>query len=85
MSEPPLLSLEDSAVKDFSAGFQGQKVVYFSRGGSCGHAKMKAVDYLGAVKVLDAIEAVEGTKPRLVWNLDATDFPAHYVRGSPPS
>ncbi len=53
-------------------------------GGKSGEELTKAIDYEGAVKVYDAIEAVEGPKPQLVLvsgvdvrNLDV--IPAHYV------
>ncbi|KAJ7123741.1 NADH(P)-binding-domain-containing protein [Mycena epipterygia] len=82
---PLILSLEDSAVSEFTAAFQGADVVYFSAGagGRGGEERTKAVDYEGALKVFDAIEAVEGTRPRLVLvsALDVRDpnkIPAHY-------
>jgi hypothetical protein len=85
-AEPVLLSLEDSPTSEFSAAFEGQDVVYFSAGagGSGGPERTKAVDYEGALKVFDAIEAVKGPKPRLIL-VSATDVrnpdkvPAHYV------
>ncbi|KAJ7674257.1 NADH(P)-binding-domain-containing protein [Mycena rosella] len=82
---PLLLSLEDSPVTEFTAAFQGADVVYFSAGagGKGGEERTKSVDYEGALKVFDAIEAVEGTRPRLVLvsALDIRDpnkIPAHY-------
>ena len=66
--KPLLLSLEDAPVADFAKAFAGHDVVVFSAGagGKGGPERTKAVDYEGAVKVFDAIEAVEGDKPRLV-------------------
>jgi len=84
-AEPVLLSLEDSPIADFSALFKGQDVVYFSAGagGKGGEERTKQVDYEGAVKVFDAIEAVQGPKPRLILvsAIDVRDpeqVPAHY-------
>lgn len=87
---PLELSLEDSPVADFTSAFQGSDVVYFSAGagGKGGEERTKAVDYEGAVKVFDAIEAVQGPKkPRLVLvsAVDVRDenkIPEHYVRFS---
>ncbi|KAG6856142.1 hypothetical protein H0H87_007147 [Tephrocybe sp. NHM501043] len=86
-AEPVILSLEDSPVTEFSALFQGQDVVYFSAGagGKGGEERTKKVDYEGALKVFDAIEAVEGPKPRLILvsAIDVRDpnkVPAHYDR-----
>jgi hypothetical protein len=47
----------------------------------------KAVDYDGALKVFDALEAVDGTKPFLVLvsvcdARDLTKIPGHYVSGT---
>ncbi|KAG6900249.1 hypothetical protein C0993_000890 [Termitomyces sp. T159_Od127] len=84
-AEPVLLSLEDSPVKDFTALFEGQDVVYFSAGagGKGGAERTKKVDYEGALKVFDAIEAVQGPKPRLILvsAIDIRDpekIPDHY-------
>ena len=49
--------------------------------------RTKKVDYEGALKVFDAIEAVEGVKPRLILvsSLDMKDpekIPVHYVSTS---
>jgi uncharacterized protein YbjT (DUF2867 family) len=84
---PLLLSLEESAVGDFTAAFQGVDVVYFSAGagGKGGEERTKSVDYEGALKVFDAIEGVQGTRPRLILvsAIDLRDpekIPAHYVR-----
>ena len=84
---PLLLSLEDASVADFSKAFKGNDVVVFSAGagGKGGPERTKAVDYEGAVKVFDAIEGVEGAKPRLVLvsAIDVRDVnadpPPHYV------
>ncbi|KAJ7258049.1 NADH(P)-binding-domain-containing protein [Mycena haematopus] len=83
---PLLLSLEDASVADFTAAFQGADVVYFSAGagGKGGPERTKAVDYEGAVKVFDAIEAVNGTRPRLILVsvIDIRDpnvIPPHYT------
>lgn len=84
---PLLLSLEESAVSEFTAAFQGVDVVYFSAGagGTGGEERTKSVDYEGALKVFDAIEGVQGTRPRLILvsAIDVRDpekIPAHYVR-----
>lgn len=86
-SHPLLLSLEDASVEDFSRAFESTDVVYFSAGagGKGGEERTKKVDYEGAVKVFDAIEAVKGAKPRLILvsavdarNLDGK-VPEHYV------
>lgn len=82
-----MLSLEDSPVSDFTKAFTGQDVVYFSAGAGArgGEERTKKVDYEGALKVFDAIEAVDGPKPRLIL-VSAVDIrdpekiPAHYVR-----
>ncbi|KAA1475754.1 NAD(P)-binding protein [Dentipellis sp. KUC8613] len=83
---PHILSLEDAPAADFTRIFTGADVVVFSAGagGKGGPERTLAIDYHGAVKVFDAIEAVEGTKPRLllVSAIDIRDhskpFPAHY-------
>ncbi|KAI0315318.1 NAD(P)-binding protein [Amylostereum chailletii] len=82
---PLLLSLEDASVADFAKAFTGNDVVVFSAGagGKGGEERTKAVDHDGAVKVFDAIEAVDGAKPRLllVSALDVRNpdvIPAHY-------
>ncbi|KAJ7258053.1 NADH(P)-binding-domain-containing protein [Mycena haematopus] len=83
---PLLLSLEEATVADFTAAFQGVDVVYFSAGaGEAGPERTKAVDWDGAVKVFDAIEAVKGTPPRLILvsAIDIRDpnkIPAHYTK-----
>ncbi|KAL1727456.1 NADH(P)-binding-domain-containing protein [Schizophyllum commune] len=67
-ASPLVLSIEESTPADFAKVFTGQDVVYWSAGagGKGGEERTKAVDYEGAVKVFDAIEAVEGPKPRLI-------------------
>ncbi|VDB92248.1 unnamed protein product [Peniophora sp. CBMAI 1063] len=80
-----LLSLEDASVSDFKKAFTGKDVVVFAAGagGKGGAERTRKVDYEGAVKVFDAIEAVETNKPRLILvsALDSrsTDIiPSHY-------
>lgn len=65
---PLVLSLENDSVEKFTNAFEGSDVVVFSAGaGGQGSAdRTKAVDYEGALKVYDAIEAVKGEKPRLL-------------------
>ncbi|KAJ7161149.1 NADH(P)-binding-domain-containing protein [Mycena filopes] len=82
---PLLLSLEDTPAADFTAAFTGADVVYFSAGagGKGGEERTKSVDYEGAVKVFDAIEGVQGARPRLILvsAIDIRDpekIPAHY-------
>ncbi|PPQ80875.1 hypothetical protein CVT25_001884 [Psilocybe cyanescens] len=82
---PLVLSLEDSPVSDFTKAFSGQDVIYFSAGAGAkgGEERTKKVDYEGAVKVFDAIESIDGSKPRLivVSAVDIRDpgkIPAHY-------
>ncbi|KAF4611946.1 hypothetical protein D9613_003763 [Agrocybe pediades] len=84
-ANPLVLSLEDDSVAEFSKAFKGQDVVYFSAGagGKGGEERTKKVDYEGAVKIFDAIEAVEGPKPLLILvsAIDVRDpekIPAHY-------
>lgn len=74
-------------MSDFAAAFEKVDVVYFSAGagGKGGAERTRMVDYEGAVKVFDAIEAVKGTKPRLIMvsAIDVRDrskpAPEHYV------
>lgn len=64
-----MLSLEDSPAEDLVRVFEKKDLVYFTAGsgGKGGADRTKKVDYEGAVKVFDAIEAVEGGgRPRLV-------------------
>ncbi|KAG7441373.1 NAD(P)-binding protein [Guyanagaster necrorhizus] len=83
---PQVLSLEDSSTLDFAKAFEGKDIVYWSAGagGKGGEERTKKVDYEGAIKVFDAIEAVQGPKPRLIY-VSAIDLrdrnsppPAHY-------
>jgi len=85
-AEPIVLSLEDNSISDFAALFEEQDVVYFSAGagGKGGEERTKSVDYEGALKVFDGIEAVKGAKPRLILvsAVDVRDpekIPAHYT------
>ncbi|KAK0472757.1 NADH(P)-binding-domain-containing protein [Armillaria novae-zelandiae] len=84
---PQVISLEDSSISDFSKTFEGKDIVYWSAGagGKGGEERTKKVDYEGAIKVFDAIEAVQGSKPRLIY-VSAIDLrdrsappPAHYT------
>jgi len=82
---PLILSLEDSPAEDFTTAFAGQDVVVFAAGagGQGGEERTRKVDYEGAIKVYDAIEAVQTPRPRLVL-ISAVDIrnpdviPAHY-------
>ncbi|GAB1521068.1 hypothetical protein RhiTH_004159 [Rhizoctonia solani] len=85
---PQVLSLEDAPASDFTTLFTNLKtdVVYFSAGagGKGGEERTKAVDYNGALKIFDAIDGVNGKKPRLVLvsGLDVGNedrFPEHYT------
>lgn len=84
---PVLLSLEDASAEALAEKFAGARAVIFSAGagGKGGAERTNAVDYLGAVKTFDAIEKVEGEKPKLfmVSALDTRDMskppPTHYV------
>lgn len=56
-------------------------------GGKGGPERTKKVDYEGALKVFDAIEGVQGKKPRLILVSavdvrDRTKLPSHYVSDS---
>ncbi|KAH7913343.1 NADH(P)-binding-domain-containing protein [Hygrophoropsis aurantiaca] len=82
---PLVLSLEDAPVSTFSAEFEGKHIVYFcaGSGGKGGEERTKKVDYEGAVKVFDAIDAVQGPKPRLILVSavdirDPAKIPSHY-------
>ena len=86
---PSVISLEDDSAQDFAQIFKDHDVVYFSAGagGQGGAERTKAVDYLGALKVFDAVELVDGPKPRviLVSAIDVRDeskIPDHYVGSS---
>ena len=87
---PHVLSLEEAPVSALTALFTETRaqLVYFSAGagGKGGPERTRAVDYEGAVKVFDAVEAVQGEKPRVILvsavdtrNPDTLEtFPAHY-------
>ena len=88
-AKPLVLDVVNSPVGDFTKAFQGTDVVYWScgAGGLGWDEATKRVDYEGALKVYDAIEAVDGPKPRLIV-VSAVDIrdpdtvPAHYVSGT---
>ncbi|KAG8747708.1 hypothetical protein FRC10_011835 [Ceratobasidium sp. 414] len=85
-ASPAVLSLEDAPVADLTKLITDTQaeVVYFcaGAGGKGGEERTKAVDYSGALKTFDAIDAVPGPKPRLVLisGLDVGNegFPDHY-------
>ena len=83
---PLLISLEDAPVSDFTHAFTGSDVVVFSAGagGKGGPERTRKVDYEGALKIFDAIDALPEPRPRLILvsaidvrNPDA--IPSHYV------
>ncbi|KAI0062988.1 NAD(P)-binding protein [Artomyces pyxidatus] len=83
---PLVLSLEAASVADLAEVFTGAEVVVFSAGagGKGGAERTRQVDFEGAVKVFDAIEAVTGAKPRLllVSAIDVRNpdkIPPHYT------
>ena len=83
---PLILSLEHSPVSAFTEVFSGADTVVFTAGagGKGGQDRTRIVDYEGALKVFDAIEAVPGKKPHLllVSAADVRDrdkIPPHYV------
>lgn len=81
------LSLENDSLSDWVDALQGADVVVFAAGagGKGTPDRTEAVDYKGALKVFDAIEALHDPKPRLVL-VSAVDIrdpekiPDHYVR-----
>jgi len=83
---PLVLSLEDSPVAKFTEVFTGAKSVIFSAGagGKGGPERTKKVDYEGALKIFDAIEAVQTSpKPHLILvsaigTGDPNKVPEHY-------
>ncbi|KAI0628663.1 hypothetical protein C8Q77DRAFT_1162064 [Trametes polyzona] len=85
-AKPHVLNLLEASSADFVPVFTGADVVYFAAGsdGKSGDEGFKTIDYEGAIKVFDAIEAVQGPKPRLVLisSMDIRDpskpIPAHY-------
>ncbi len=89
---PVVLSIEDDSQSAFTQAFKdaAADVVVWSAGagGKGGAERTEKVDYEGAVKVFDAIEAINGKVPRLllVSAIDVRNpdkIPAHYV--CPPS
>ena len=83
---PLILSLEHSPVSAFTEVFTGADTVVFTAGagGKGGQDRTRIVDYEGALKVFNAIEAVSGNKPLLllVSAADVRDpdkIPPHYV------
>ncbi len=88
-AKPVILSLEDSPISNFTSAFRDADtdVVVFSAGagGKGGGERTKKVDYEGALKVFDAIEALgKEKKPRilLVSAVDIRDpnkIPPQYV------
>jgi hypothetical protein len=90
-AKPLVLSVEEASVADFTKAFEDTQadLVYWSAGagGKGGPDRTRRVDYEGALKVFDAIEAVSGSKPRLVLvsAVDVRDpekVPEYYVRFS---
>jgi NAD(P)H-binding len=89
-ANPYVLSLEDAPISAFTELFAKTRaqLVYFAAGagGKGGAERTRTVDYEGAIKVFDAVEGVEGDKPRviLVSAIDSRNpdkletFPAHY-------
>ena len=88
---PHVVSLEDSPTATFTDLFTKTRaqLVYFTAGagGKGGDERTRAVDYEGAVKVFDAVEGMQGDKPRIIL-LSALDvrnpdkletYPAHYT------
>ncbi|KAG8867500.1 hypothetical protein FRB98_004144, partial [Tulasnella sp. 332] len=88
---PIVLSLDTASVQEFTDVFTGCDVVYFIAGWKPGENNQNAeeitkkVDYEGAVKVFDAIEAVkDGATPHLIM-VSALDIrhpekiPEHYT------
>ena len=81
-----MLSLEHSPISAFTEAISGADIVVFSAGagGKGDPDRTRIVDYEGAVKIYDAIEAVPGKKPHLllVSAADVRDpdkLPPHYV------
>ncbi|KAH9956055.1 hypothetical protein BC827DRAFT_1317943 [Russula dissimulans] len=65
---PFVLNLEDSPISAFTDAFSGADSVVFSAGagGTGDPDRTRTVDYEGALKVFDAIEAIPGEKPHLL-------------------
>ncbi|GAA5831735.1 hypothetical protein JCM3766R1_004999 [Sporobolomyces carnicolor] len=85
-AEPKLVSLEDASVEELKLAFEGANGVLFAAGagGKGGKERTVKVDQEGAIKVFDAIDKVDGEKPKLVLvsALDTRDVskpaPSHY-------
>lgn len=90
---PRVISVENAPKEEFTEVFEGAKLVYFTAGaggkagenGEAAAERTRKVDWLGAVKVFDAIDDVQGTKPRLIL-ISSVDLrnpsdpaPDHYV------
>lgn len=92
-AEPKLVSLEDASVEELKLAFEGANGVLFAAGagGKGGKERTVKVDQEGAIKVFDAIDKVDGEKPKLVLvsALDTRDVskpaPSHYVESIGPS
>ena len=83
---PLVLSLDDEPKEKLATVFTGKDVVYFAAGASesDGPETIRKIDYDIPLKVFDAIELINGEKPRLIMisSLDVRDRsvrPAHYV------
>jgi len=65
---PLILSLEHSPISAFTDAFSGADSVVFAAGagGKGGPDRTRTVDYEGALKVFDALEALPGKKPHLL-------------------
>ncbi|KAI5451353.1 hypothetical protein NCC49_001946 [Naganishia albida] len=87
---PYILSLEDASVKDFTNLFDKEKPdgVVFSAGagGKGGEERTKAVDYEGAIKIFDALEASNTHRIVMVSAADLRDtskgYPEYYNEAS---
>ena len=89
-ASPKVLSLEDDSPAAFTSLIEANKadVVYFTAGsgGKGGDERTKKVDYEGAVKIFDAIEAVRKKKPLVllsgveVRDFDRKKIPSYLVR-----
>ncbi|KAF8509026.1 NAD(P)-binding protein [Hysterangium stoloniferum] len=88
-AKPHVLSLEDTPASTLTTLFSSSQLVYFTAGagGKGGPERTRTVDYEGAVKVFDAVEGIQGEKPRVILvsaidarNPDKLDqYPAHYT------
>ncbi|GAA5962818.1 hypothetical protein JCM21900_004098 [Sporobolomyces salmonicolor] len=85
---PTLLSLEDASVDQLTQAFEGAHGVLFTAGagGKGGKERTKKVDEEGAIKVFDALDQLQGGKPKLllVGAIDTRDMskppPSHYTQ-----